>query len=294
MATIFARHRAVWALVACALLAVPGLAQDATVRLVKTVTSLEADLGGRIGILVLDTGSDWRWGHREDERFLMASTFKAVLCGAVLGRVAEGKLALDEELEISREDLVDHAPVTELQVGGTMTVDALCLAALDMSDNTAANVLIDRLGGPQAVTAFLRGIGDGVTRLDRKEPDLNLFDPADPRDTTTPAAMLATWDALLLGDALAKPARARLTEWMSHGGVTAKLIRASVPPDWQVADKSGSGEGFTRNLVAMIAPPGDAPYLVAIYISDSPTDFDTRNGALIRIGSAVVDLIKDH
>ncbi len=269
-------------------------AQDPETRLAETVTPLEADLHGRIGVLVLDIGSDWQWGYREDERFLMASTFKSVLCGAVLGRGTEGKLSLDEALPIRSEDILDYAPVTALQVGGTMTVDALCLAALDMSDNTAANLLIDRLGGPQEVTTFLRGIGDEVTRLDRKEPHVNLFDPADPRDTTTPAAMLATWEALLLGDVLPGPARERLAGWMSQGGVTAELIRASTPPDWRVSDKSGSGEGFTRNLVAMISPTGDAPYLVAIYISDSPTDFDTRNEALIRIGAAVVEAIKDH
>lgn len=192
-------------------------AQDPETRLAETVTPLEADLHGRIGVLVLDIGSDWQWGYREDERFLMASTFKSVLCGAVLGRGTEGKLSLDEALPIRSEDILDYAPVTERQVGGTMSVDALCLAALDKRDNTAANVLIDRLGGPEEVTEFLRGIGVKVTRLDRKEPDLNLFDPADLRDTTTPTAILATWDAMLLGDVLPQPASERLTRWMSHG-----------------------------------------------------------------------------
>ena len=276
------------------LLSTPALALDAETRLGATISRLEASLGGRIGILVRDSGSDWQWGHREDERFLMASTFKSVLCGAVLNRVAEGAFALGDPLNISAADILDYAPVTEAHVGGTMAMGDLCLAALDMSDNTAANLLIARLGGPQEVTSFLRGIGDQVTRLDRTEPDLNLFDPADPRDTTSPAAMTATWQAMLLGDALSPAARAQLTSWMSQGGVTGELIRASTPEGWQVADKSGSGEGFTRNLMAMISPPDRAPYFVAIYISDSPTDFETRNAALIEIGAAVVEVLKAH
>lgn len=276
------------------LLSTPVLALDAETRLGATISRLEASLDGRIGVLVRDSGSDWQWGHREDERFLMASTFKSVLCGAVLNRVAEGAIALGDPLNISAADILDYAPVTEAHVGGTMAVGDLCLAALDISDNTAANLLIARLGGPQEVTSFLRGIGDQVTRLDRTEPDLNLFDPADPRDTTSPAAMTATWQAMLLGDALSPAARAQLTSWMSQGGVTGELIRASTPEGWQVADKSGSGEGFTRNLMAMISPPDRAPYFVAIYISDSPTDFETRNAALIEIGAAVVEVLKAH
>lgn len=284
--------RVVVGLLASLLLASPAFAQDAEARLAETVSALEGDLDARIGVLVRDSGSDWHWGHRAEERFLMDSTFKSVLCGAVLDRVAAGTLSLDEHLDVRQKDILDYAPVTEAHVGGTMPVGDLCLAALDMSDNTAANLLIDRLGGPQEVTAFLRRIGDSVTRLDRSEPDLNLFDPDDPRDTTSPAAMLSTWEAMLLGDALPAASRAQLADWMSHGGVTDGLIRASMPSGWHVADKSGSGEGYTRNLVAMISPPDSARYFIAIFISDSPTDFETRNAALIDVGVAVAEVLK--
>ena len=276
------------------LLAGPGYAQDAETHLADTIRALETSLDARIGVLVRESGSDWQWGHREDERFLMASTFKSVLCAAVLDRVAAGTRSLDELVEVRPQDILEYAPVTEAHSGGTMPVGELCRAALDMSDNTAANLLLDRLGGPQEVRSFLRRIGDSVTRLDRKEPDVNLFDPADPRDTTSPTAMLSTWEAMLLGDALPAASRTQLTDWMSGGGVTGGLIRASTPTGWQVADKSGSGDGFTRNLVAMISPPDRAPYLVAIYISDSPTDFETRNAALIEIGAAVVEVLKSR
>lgn len=270
----------------------PATSQEAEVTLAETIARVEADLDARIGVLVRDSSSDWQWGHRAEERFLMASTFKSVLCGAVLERVDDGTLSLEEPLEVHKEDVLEYAPVTEPMVGASMSIARLCLATLDMSDNTAANLLIDRLGGPGEVTVFLRGIGDEMTRLDRKEPEVNIFDPDDPRDTTTPAAMLASWHAMLLGDALSPDSQALLRDWMGRGGVTGKLLRASTPDDWTVADKSGAGEGYTRNLVAMITPPGDAPYLVAIYLSDTPADFAARDAAVAEISAAVIAVLQ--
>ncbi|ETX26958.1 class A beta-lactamase [Roseivivax isoporae] len=272
------------------LIAGPALAADAEDRLVDLVRETEQALGARVGLVVRDSGSNWSWDHRADERFLMNSTLKAPLCGAVLAQVDAGAIDLDEALPVRPEDMVDYAPVTENEVGGTMSVDDLCLAALDMSDNAATNIVIDRLGGPQEVTTFLRGIGDEVTRLDRKEPDVNTFDPADPRDTTTPEAMTRTLEALLAGDALSAGSRARLTAWMTPGGVTGAHFRAHVPRDWRIADKSGAGD-FTRNIVAMITPPGAEPYFVAIYLSGADADFETRNAAVIALSAAVVDVI---
>ena len=266
-------------------------AEDATARLAETVRGLEERLDARIGVFIRDSGSDWQWGHREDERFLMTSTFKSVLCGAVLEQAEQGALALDEPVEIKAADILGYAPVTETRQGGTMTIGELCLATTDMSDNTAANLLLDRIGGPQAVTAYLRGIGDGVTRLDRTEPDLSIFAPGDPRDTTSPKAMATSWESMLVGDGLRPDSREQLREWMRQGGVTGKLIRASTPKDWEVVDKSGGGQDYTRSLVAMITPPGRAPVFVAIYLSDSPADFSTRNAAVAEIGAAIVPVI---
>jgi beta-lactamase class A len=229
-------------------------------RLQEVVSTIEDNLDARVGIVVRDSGSDWQWAHREDERFLMNSTFKSVLCGAVLQRSETGELALTEPLAIEASDILDYAPVAETRVGGSITIGELCLATLDMSDNTAANLLI---GGPQEVTAFMRSLGDNVTRLDRLEPEMNTFAEGDPRDTTTPAAMAASWETMLLGDGLSPASQAQLTEWMSIGGVTGALLRASAPDDWLVADKSGSGNR-TRNLVAMVTPPDEAPYVTEI------------------------------
>lgn len=271
----------------------PVVAETSVEQILETtVSALESRLDARIGIMIQDSASDWTWGHREHERFLMASVFKSILCGYVLHSADAGTLLLDEPLTVDEADILDCAPVAEKHLGGTLSIGELCFATVDMSDNTAANLLIDRVGGPRAVTAFLRSIGDEVTRLDRMEPELNLFVPGDPRDTTSPAAMATTWQALLLDNVLTPASRGQLAEWMRHGGVTGTLIKTSAPPDWIIMDKSGGGRDFTCNLVAMVVPPDRAPFTVAIFLSDTPEDWSTRNDAVAEISAAVVEVLK--
>lgn len=271
----------------------PAFAQDAETNLTNTILQIEQGLDANVGLVIEDTGSDWSFRHRADEPALMNSTFKAMLCGAVLEQVDLGEMDLDEPVAIAKSDIADYAPVTKTHVGGTMTVGELCFAALDMSDNTASNLLTDRLGGPQAVTGFLRGIGDEISRLDRFEPELNDPGPTGQEDTSTPAAMASSLETILLGDALSSDSRAQLLDWMRVGGVTGPLLRASAPSDWLIADKSGSG-ATNRNLVAMVTPPEDDPYFVSIYLSEAEADFDTRNAALIRLSAAVIDVLGER
>ncbi|WP_367714332.1 class A beta-lactamase (plasmid) [Nitratireductor sp. GISD-1A_MAKvit] len=265
-------------------------ASDSEATLSETVARVEGTLGARVGIMIRETGTGWSWSHRADERFLMNSTVKALICGSVLARADEGSLSLDESLPIRKSDIISHSPVTREHIGGSLSIGRLCLATLDMSDNGAANLLFNRLGGPATVTAFLREAGDPTTRLDRLEPELNTFAPGDPRDTTTPKAITETWKTLLLGEVLKPASRAQFIEWMSHGGVTGDLMRADLPKDWAVSDKSGAGS-HTRNLIAMVTPPGRAPFLVSIFISDAGVTFKTRNAALKEIGAAVADVL---
>ena len=267
-------------------------AQTLLDTLAGTVAQIEARLGARVGVSLVDTASEMSWFHREDERFLMNSAVKVPICGAVLARVDAGGLSLTDTLPVRRDAILSYAPITEQQVGAEMTLGDLCLAALDMSDNTAANMLLDHIGGPQAVTAFFRAIGDETSRLDRPEPELNAFVPGDPRDTTTPAAMSETLRRLLLGDALSPGGRAQLADWMSVGGVTGNLLRADAPDGWLVLDKSGSGS-HTRNIIAVIIPEGGAPWIVTIFISDVDADFETRNAALQQVGRAVMSVIRN-
>ncbi|VVT21361.1 Beta-lactamase [Roseovarius sp. EC-HK134] len=268
----------------------PAFGQNPKLHLAATIDRIEQELDARVGVVIRESGSDWIVSHRAEERFLMASTFKTMLCGAVLHRVDEGDLDLEERIAIEAAEVLEYAPVTEKMVGETMSVGELCHAALDMSDNAATNLLIDRIEGPQSVTAFLREIGDPVSRLDRREPDVNTFAPDDPRDTTTPEAMVSTMVTLLTGDALSPQSRAQLVDWMSDGGVTGALIRASTPAGWHVADRSGSGN-FNRNIVAMVTPPDREPYFIAIFLSDADADFNTRNGAVIELSKAVMQVV---
>ena len=255
--------------------------------LAQTIERLESQLGARIGVAILDTATGQTWTHRPDERFLMNSTVKTLVCAAVLSR---DDLDLAQPLPVHAKHVVGHAPVTRNRIGDAMTIVDLCLAAVDQSDNGATNILFDRLGGPEQLTAFLRGIGDDVTRSDRTEPALNTFVSGDPRDTTTPAAMVRTLQKLLVDDALSPNDRALLADWMRPGGWTGALIRPAVPAGWDVADKSGSGRN-NRNLIAMLTPPDGAPILVSLSISDTTANFATRNAALTELGAAVMQVL---
>ncbi|WP_289150365.1 class A beta-lactamase [uncultured Salipiger sp.] len=269
-----------------------SLAEAPVEALSDTVARIEEQLGARVGISVVDTGTGWAWSHRGDDIFLMNSTVKVPVCGAILARRDAGMLSLSDALPVREADLVPYAPVTETRVGGTMTLDELCLAAIDMSDNVAANILIGHLGGPEAVTQFFRSVGDPTSRLDRLEPELNVFAPGDARDTTSPAAMSETLRALLLGDALSPEARRQLAEWMRHGGVTGALLRAEAEDEWLILDKSGSGS-HTRNLVAVILPEGEAPWIATIFISDTAVEFEVRNEALMDLSRAVAVVVRN-
>ncbi|WP_322864723.1 class A beta-lactamase (plasmid) [Aquicoccus sp. G2-2] len=255
--------------------------------LAQTIDQLESQLDARIGVAIYDSATGDEWTHRPNERFLMNSTVKALVCAAVLSRA---DLELTETLPVRAQDVVGHAPVTQHRIGGTMTIAGLCRAAVDQSDNGATNILFDRLGGPEQLTAFLRSIGDEVTRSDRTEPALNTFVPGDPRDTTSPAAMVRTLQTLLAGDALSPENRKLLADWMRPGGWTSALIRPAVPTGWDVSDKSGSGK-HNRNLIAMLTPPNGAPIFVSLSISDTNANFATRNAALVELGAAVMAML---
>jgi len=249
---------------------------------------IELSVAGRLGVAVLDTGTGVLDGHRLDERFPMCSTFKFLAAALVLARVAAGQERLDRRVVVTRESLLEWAPVTSKRVGGAgMTMAELCEAAITVSDNTAANLLLASAGGPAAVTAFARRIGDGVTRLDRTEPTLNEGTPGDPRDTSTPRAMAQTLRTLLLGDALSAAGRAQLLQWMSANTTGGKRLRAGVPSDWRVADKTGTGRLGTTNDVGVLWPPHGAPLVVVSYLTECKAPADAREAALANVARAV-------
>lgn len=287
------KSMAIWVL--CSMIVGTGtFADDRATALLETVTQVETRIDGRIGVAISDSGSDWGWRYRADERFPMNSTFKSLLCAAVLDSVDRQTLALDETVRIDADALLSHAPVTRERVGQDMTMAELCYATLDKSDNTAANLLIERLGGTTAVTGYLRGIGDTVSRLDRLEPEMNSFTPGDPRDTTTPSAMIAAWEVLFRGEVLSAASRQTLGAWMADGSATSGMIRPSLPESWEISDKSGAARHGSRSIVAMMTPPEDDPYFVAIYIAESPANWVGRLDAIAEIGAAVIATIQTH
>ena len=249
---------------------------------------IETSVGGRLGVAVLATATGELAGHRLDERFPMCSTFKFLAAALVLARVDAGQERLDRRIVVTRADLLKYAPVTSKHVGGAgMTVAELCEAAITVSDNTAANLLLASFGGPPAVTAFARRIGDGVTRLDRNEPSLNTSIPGDPRDTSSPRAMAQTLRAVMLGDALSDAGRAQILRWMTANTTGAHRLRAGVPFDWRVADKTGTGDLGSTNDIGVLWPPRRAPLVVVGYLTDCKAPADAREAALASVARSV-------
>jgi beta-lactamase class A len=263
---------------------VAGARSDAA----NQIAAIEARLGGRIGVAALDTGSGRRLGYRADERFPMCSTFKFLAAAAVLKRVDEKQDQLDRFVSYDAKDILEYAPVTKahLKEGG-MTLGALCEAAIEQSDNTAGNLLLDAISGPAGVTNFARSLGDQVTRLDRKEPELNSAIPGDDRDTTTPGSMLADMTRILTGDVLSRSSRSQLEDWLRGNTTGAAMIRPGVPTNWIVGDKTGRGANGATNDIAIMRPPDRAPVLLAIYSVGSTATANDRAAAIAEVARIV-------
>jgi beta-lactamase class A len=218
----------------------------------------------------------------------MCSTFKLMLAAAILSRVDAGALNLNGLLHYTREQLLPNSPVTSAHVAaGALSLSALAQAAVEDSDNTAANCLLGLTGGPAGYTHYLRGLGDTRTRLDRNEPGLNSNLPSDPRDTTTPAAMLADMHKVLLGAVLAQRSRTSLLSWMKNCRTGGGRLRAHLPAGWQAGDKTGTGERGAVNDLAIFWPPARAPILIACYLSESARPTDDLSPIHARIGALV-------
>lgn len=252
---------------------------------------LRAELGqhARLGVAALDTGSGRRLRFDADSRYAMCSTFKLPLAAAILSGVDRGRFRLDEEIAFGEADLLTHAPVIRANLRrGRLSLERLCAAIIEVSDNSAANLLLRRIGGPAGLTDFIRRCGDRVTRLDRYEGALNSNLPGDPRDTTTPAAMVGLMQALLLGNVLTPDSREQLVEWTEGATTGLRRLRAGLPPGWRAGDKTGNGANGAANDIAIAWPPGRAPILIASYISDAEVGDSARHAAHAAVARAVV------
>jgi beta-lactamase class A len=262
---------------------------DWSEKLIRSLAALEKERGGRLGVAVTDTSSGRSAAYRGDERFALCSTFKVLAAAAILARVDAGKEQLDRRIRFEAKDVVVNSPVSKNHVGGDgMSLAEICEAAITLSDNTAGNLLLANLNGPEGLTAYARSLGDTVTRLDRNEPDLNEAIPADVRDTTSASAMLSDLRALIAGNALTSASRERLVDWLVGNKTGDARLRAGFPREWRVGDKTGSGERGTTNDVAVVWPSANrSPLFVSVYLTGSSPEADHRNATLATVARLI-------
>jgi beta-lactamase class A CARB-1, PSE family len=254
------------------------------------IVALEGKLSARIGVAVLDVNTGELWNYQGDERFPLTSTFKTLACAKLLQDAERQRLKLTDSVTVQQSDLVTYSPVLETQVGQSVTLNAACAAAMHTSDNTAANIVIHAVGGPEGITRFMRELGDPVTRLDRLEPELNQGLAGDERDTTTPNAIARSLKSLLFGSALSPASQQQLQRWMAQNQVTGNLLRSVLPAGWSIADRSGAGGFGARSITAVVWPhtaTASSPLILSIYIAQTDATMDERNQAIVTLGQAI-------
>ncbi|WP_408900286.1 class A beta-lactamase [Photobacterium piscicola] len=229
----------------------------------------EQQIQGQIGVAVIDTQNNTQWNFNGSERFPMMSVFKTLACANVLYDVQQNTLSLTQKIDVTKAGLINWNPITQNFVGGQMSLQSVCGAAMLMSDNYAANLALELIGGPQGLTTFLRTIGDNNTRLDHFEPKLNYVEKGAENDTTTPIAMMNTVKKLLIGNVLNAENKAQLQLWMTNNMVSDGLARAVLPQGWNIADRSGGGVNGSRTLTAMVWNKDHQPVFIGIFIANS-------------------------
>ncbi|EPY7712317.1 MULTISPECIES: class A beta-lactamase Bla1 [Bacillus cereus group] len=256
----------------------------------KEFSQLEKKFDAQLGVYAIDTGTNETIAYRPNERFAFASTYKALAAGVLLQQNSID--TLNEVIKFTKEDLVDYSPITEKHIDPGMTLGEIAEAAVRYSDNTAGNILFHKIGGPKGYEKALRQMGDRVTMSDRFETELNEAIPGDIRDTSTAKAIATNLKDFTVGNALPDDKRKVLTDWMKGNATGDKLIRAGVPTDWEVGDKSGAGSYGTRNDIAIVWPPNRAPIIIAILSSKDEKEATYDNQLIKEAAEVVIDAIK--
>ena len=270
----------------CLMAGYPAFAAEAPPEL----EAYERESGGRIGVYAenISTGKKLAW--RADERFVMCSTFKASLAACVLARVDRGEEQLAAMIPYGKADLLDYAPVAKQNLAaGAMSVTEMCKPIVELSDNTCANLLLARIGGPAVLTAFWRSLGDTSSRLDHNEPELNRSPPGNPQDTTTPVAMAGNLRRLVVGEALSPASRAQLTEWMVNCKTGANRLRGGLPAGWKIGDKTGNNGKDASGDLAVVWPKPETPILIAAYTQGGTPNTAQIQAVFARIGRMVAE-----
>ncbi|PSU90064.1 class A beta-lactamase [Photobacterium kishitanii] len=252
----------------CSLLALFSYTASA-IDLEQYLRHTEQQIQGQIGVAIIDTQQHSQWNFNGSNHFPMMSAFKTLACANVLYDVQQHKLSLTNKIKVTKAGLINWNPITQNFVGGQMSLQSVCGAAMFMSDNYAANLVLEQIGGPQGLTEFLRTIGDKKTRLDHFEPKLNYVEKGALNDTTTPIAMMNTIKKLLTGNVLDSENKAQLQLWMTNNMVSDDLARAVLPRGWKIADRSGGGVNGSRTLTAMVWNEHQQPLFIGIFIANS-------------------------
>jgi beta-lactamase class A len=240
---------------------------------------LETEFHAQLGLYAINTGTGRSIAYQADRRFAYCSTIKAFAASVLLQRDTDEQLG--RTIAYSKSDLVDYSPVTSQHVDTGMPLAAVMAAALDISDNTALNLMLKQIAGPSALQAALRGLGDTTTNVDRTEPTVNAATPGDPRDTSTARALATDLRAFALGDALSTTRRAQLVSWLQANTTGGPYIRAAVPTSWKVGDRTGNGDYGTRNDIAVLWPPTGAPIVIAVLSNRGDDENAASDDALI-------------
>ena len=266
------------------------LVPQSTLAQVRNPREIEQETGGRLGVALIDSKGALLLGFNRDERFAMCSTFKAPLAAAVLVGAEGGKFGLEGTIPFGKDDVLDHAPVVKKNLKrGRMIMAELAQAAVEVSDNSAANLLLPMLGGPEGLTAFMRAHGDGVSRLDRTEPALNENGEGDPRDTTTPAAMAGLMGRLIFRD-MAADSATRLRTWLNASSTGDKRIKAGLPEGWTSGSKTGTC-GTAYNDVALVKSPAGDEYILAVYLDRPTVDAKKAEAAIAETARAAIQFV---
>ncbi|HHF3260568.1 CARB family carbenicillin-hydrolyzing class A beta-lactamase [Vibrio diabolicus] len=263
-------------------------------QLNEDIALIEQQTSSRVGVSVWDTQTDERWDYRGDERFPLMSTFKTLACATMLSDMDSGKLSKNATAKVDERSIVVWSPVMDKLAGQNTRVEHACEAAMLMSDNTAANLVLNEIGGPKAVTMFLRTIGDKATRLDRLEPRLNEATPGDNRDTTTPNAMVNTLRTLIEGETLSYESRVQLKIWMQDNKVSDSLMRSVLPTGWSIADRSGAGGHGSRGINAIIWKENHRPVYISIYVTETELSLQARDQLIAQISQLILQKYKDN
>ena len=272
-----------------ALAAWSAFAEDAP----PALAAYEQATGGRIGLYAENVATGAKIAWRADERFVMCSSFKASLAAMVLAWADRGQEDLARMIPYGPEDLLEYAPAARQNLAkGAMSVMDMCAAAVELSDNTCANLLLAHIGGPTALTAFWRATGDVATRLDHNEPELNRSPPGDPHDTTTPTAMAGSLRRFVLGDVLSSGSRERLTGWLVDCKTGANRLRGGLPTGWRIGDKTGNNGADAAADIAVTWPQPGRPIVISAYTQGGKPTAAQLEAVFADVGRAVGERLR--